>query len=70
MEKSMVVGHVQVGKTANYIGLMCKTADRGYRVIIVLAGKHNLLRSKTQGILGSGFIGRGTALKNPVGEGQ
>jgi len=66
----MVVGHVQSGKTANYIGLMCKIADIGYRVIIVLAGKQNSLRSKTQGILGIGFISRCTAFKNPVGEGQ
>ena len=33
----MVVGHVQSGKTANYIGLISKAADSGYMVIIVLA---------------------------------
>ena len=27
--KGMVVGHVQSGKTANYIGLACKAADSG-----------------------------------------
>jgi hypothetical protein len=36
--KGLVVGHVQSGKTANYTGLLCKAADAGYRVIIVLAG--------------------------------
>jgi hypothetical protein len=28
--RGMVVGHVQSGKTANYIGLICKAADAGY----------------------------------------
>ncbi len=31
--RGMVVGHVQSGKTANYIGLICKAADAGYRLI-------------------------------------
>ena len=55
--KGMVVGHVQSGKTANYIGLMCKAADSGYRVIIVLAGILNSLRNQTQERVDSGFIG-------------
>ena len=46
--KGMVVGHVQSGKTANYIGLMSKAADSGYMVIIVLAGLLNSLRNQTQ----------------------
>ncbi len=36
--KGLCVGHVQSGKTANYLGVMCKAADAGYRVIIVMAG--------------------------------
>lgn len=39
--RGMVVGHVQSGKTANYTGLICKAADAGYRLIIVIAGIHN-----------------------------
>src|SRR3546814_12997788 len=35
--KGMVVGHVQSGKTANYTGLICKAADAGYRLIVVIA---------------------------------
>lgn len=67
--KGMVVGHVQSGKTANYIGLVCKAADGGYRVIIVLAGLLNSLRSQTQGRLDSGFVGRCSLLKKTIGVG-
>jgi hypothetical protein len=55
--RGMVVGHVQSGKTANYTGLICKAADAGYEVIIVIAGIHNNLRSQTQMRLDEGFIG-------------
>jgi len=67
--KGMVVGHVQSGKTANYIGLVNKAADSGYRVIIILAGVLNSLRNQTQGRLDNGFIGRCTTLKQFVGVG-
>lgn len=56
--KGMVVGHVQSGKTANYTGLICKAADSGYRVIIVLAGMLNALRNQTQERLDFGFVGK------------
>jgi hypothetical protein len=55
--RGMVVGHVQSGKTANYIGLISKAADAGYEVIIVIAGSHNNLRSQTQARIDEGFIG-------------
>jgi hypothetical protein len=55
--RGMVVGHVQSGKTANYTGLICKAADAGYKLIVVLAGVHNSLRSQTQLRLDEGFIG-------------
>ena len=35
--RGLVVGHVQSGKTSNYSGLICKAADAGYKIIIVLA---------------------------------
>jgi hypothetical protein len=57
----LVVGHVQSGKTANYTGLICKAADAGYKIIIVLAGLHNNLRSQTQMRLDEGFLGYETA---------
>ncbi|WFR99580.1 Z1 domain-containing protein [Rhizobium tumorigenes] len=59
--RGMVVGHVQSGKTANYTGLVCKAADAGYRLIVVIAGIHNNLRNQTQGRIDEGFIGRDTA---------
>lgn len=60
--RGMVVGHVQSGKTANYVGLVCKAADAGYEVIIVIAGIHNNLRSQTQKRLDEGFIGFDSAM--------
>jgi len=56
--KGMVVGHVQSGKTANYTGLLCKAADAGYRLIIVIAGTQNNLRSQTQARIDEGFVGK------------
>ncbi len=58
--KGMVVGHVQSGKTQNYTGLVCKAADAGYRLIVVIAGIHNNLRNQTQARIDEGFIGRDT----------
>ncbi|MEI9990203.1 MAG: Z1 domain-containing protein [Rhizomicrobium sp.] len=59
--RGMVVGHVQSGKTANYTGLICKAADAGYRLIIVIAGIHNNLRNQTQLRIDEGFVGRDSA---------
>lgn len=74
--RGLVVGHVQSGKTANYIGLIAKAADAGYRLIVVLAGIHNSLRAQTQIRLEEGFIGFGQdgnpllgGPKTPVGVG-
>lgn len=55
--RGMVVGDVQSGKTSHYIGLTCKAADAGYKLIIVLAGFHNSLRSQTQIRFEEGFLG-------------
>lgn len=65
--RGMVVGHVQSGKTANYAGVICKAADAGYQVIIVLAGLLNSLRNQTQERLDSDFMGYCTRLKDYVG---
>jgi len=58
--RGMVVGQVQSGKTANYIGLVCKAVDAGYKLIIILAGIHNSLRSQTQMRIDEGFLGYDT----------
>lgn len=71
--RGLVVGHVQSGKTGNYTGLICKAADAGYKIIIVLAGLHKNLRSQTQIRLEEGFLGYSTATtgggSQPVGVG-
>ena len=55
--RGLVVGHVQSGKTANYIGLINKAVDAGYQLVVVLAGIHKSLRSQTQIRLDEGFLG-------------
>lgn len=67
--RGMVVGHVQSGKTANYTGLICKAADAGYKLIVVIAGIHNNLRNQTQQRIDEGFIGRDSSKPNkpPIG---
>ena len=52
------MGNVQSGKTANYTGLINKATDAGYKLIIVIAGIHNTLRSQTQLRVDEGYIGR------------
>lgn len=59
--RGMVVGNVQSGKTANYTGLINKATDAGYKLIIVIAGIHNTLRSQTQVRIDEGYIGRNSA---------
>ncbi len=72
--RGLVVGHVQSGKTGNYTGLVCKAADAGYKIIIVLAGLHNNLRSQTQIRLEEGFLGYETPMAGdsikPIGVGE
>lgn len=65
--RGLVVGHVQSGKTANYSGLICKAADSGYKLIVVLAGLHNNLRSQTQIRLEETFLGYETSENNDPG---
>ena len=55
--RGLVVASVQSGKTANYIGLICRAADAGYKIIIVMAGVHNVLRNQTQIRIEEGFTG-------------
>ena len=56
--KGLVVGHVQSGKTANFTGVIAKAIDAGYRLIIVLTGTVEILRSQTQRRLDMELIGR------------
>lgn len=56
--RGLVIGHVQSGKTSNYLGLIARAADAGYKFIIVIAGIHNNLRKQTQERIDEGFVGR------------
>lgn len=56
-KKGLVVGDVQSGKTANYLGLINMAYDYGYRIVILLAGTTNSLREQTQKRTDSGVIG-------------
>jgi hypothetical protein len=56
--RGMVMGHVQSGKTTNYSALICKAADAGYKIIILLTGITNSLRQQTQERLDETFIGK------------
>ena len=55
--RGMVVGSVQSGKTANYIGLINKAVDAGYKLVIILAGIHSNLRAQTQLRVDEGVLG-------------
>ena len=59
--RGMVVGHVQSGKTSNYVGLINKATDSGYKVIIIIAGTISSLRRQTQERIDSGYIGRNSS---------
>ena len=56
-KRGMVVGDVQSGKTGNYLGLINKAADAGFRIIIVLTGLYENLRQQTQQRLDESFVG-------------
>lgn len=68
--RGLVVASVQSGKTANYIGLISKAADAGYKIIIVMAGIYNVLRNQTQERIEDGFVGYDLVSKKYVGVGS
>lgn len=55
--RGLLLGDVQSGKTATYTAICNKSADAGYRVIIVLAGMMENLRIQTQERLDAEFVG-------------
>lgn len=59
--RGLVVGSIQSGKTGNYLGLSCKAIDAGYKLVIILAGVHNSLRSQTQIRMDEGILGFDTS---------
>ena len=57
LRRGLVIGDVQSGKTATYGGLICKAADAGYKVVILLTGVTESLRKQTQERMEEGIIG-------------
>lgn len=57
LKRGLIIGDVQSGKTATYSGLICKAADAGYKVIILLAGITESLRQQTQERIDEGIVG-------------
>ena len=55
--RGLVVGLVQSGKTAHYVGAINKAVDAGYKVIVVLTGFTESLRVQTQDRLEKGLLG-------------
>lgn len=55
--RGLVIGDVQSGKTATYSGLICKAADAGYKVVILLAGITESLRQQTQERIDESIVG-------------
>ncbi|MCU0254474.1 MAG: Z1 domain-containing protein [Acidobacteria bacterium] len=55
--RGLVMGDVQSGKTATYAALVCKAADAGYRMVILLTGMLENVRRQTQERLDEAFIG-------------
>lgn len=55
--RGLVVGDVQSGKTSNYLGLITKASDAGYKVVFILTGTIESLRRQTQQRVEEGYVG-------------
>lgn len=55
--RGLVVGDVQSGKTATYAALICKAADAGYKMVVLLTGTLENVRRQTQERLDAAFVG-------------
>ncbi len=63
-KRGLVVGDVQSGKTANYLGLINMAYDYGYRIVVLLAGMTDSLRLQTQKRTDEGVVG---AISDSIG---
>ena len=57
LRRGLIIGDVQSGKTATSTGLICKAADAGYKVVILLTGITENLRRQTQERIDEGIVG-------------
>jgi len=73
LQKGLVLGSVQSGKTANFNGVINRGIDAGYDMIIVFSGIMEDLRFQTQKRINSDVIGIGEVgiqINQPVGVGK
>ncbi len=68
LRKGLIIGDVQSGKTSTYIGFICKAADAGYKVFILLTGTIETLRKQTQERVEEGFVGINMSADNTGGK--
>lgn len=68
LRRGLIIGDIQSGKTSTYIGFMCKAADAGYKVFIILTGTIESLRKQTQERVEEGFIGINMSANKTGGE--
>lgn len=62
--RGLVIGDVQSGKTATYIGIVNKAADAGYKLVVLLTGATESLRKQTQFRVDEGFLGKDSSITN------
>ncbi|WP_370287785.1 Z1 domain-containing protein [Nocardioides sp.] len=62
--RGLVIGDVQSGKTATYIGIVNKAADAGYKLVVLLTGGTESLRQQTQYRVDEGFLGKDSSVVN------
>lgn len=60
--RGLVIGDVQSGKTATYIGIINKAADAGFRLVVLLTGGTESLRKQTQFRVDEGFLGKDSSV--------
>jgi hypothetical protein len=73
LQKGLVLGSVQSGKTANFNGVINRAIDAGYDLIIVCSGLMEDLRFQTQKRINNDVIGIGeinTQINQTVGVGE
>lgn len=70
--RGLLMGDVQSGKTATYLGVLNKAIDYGYKLIVIIGGHTNDLRSQTQTRVDSDLTGKNSTYledhMNPTGE--
>lgn len=62
--RGLVIGDVQSGKTATYIGIVNKAADAGYKLVVLLTGGTESLRKQTQFRVDEGLLGKDSSISS------